>query len=90
MTVGWFQNFPRRSFLITIEHMAVYRTVRSIAPVMANVHATGLWAALRRRNLGAELLLLAECRLSQSGHLPSVSGKANCQSHRAQISRAKG
>jgi len=32
MTVGWFQHFPRRSFLITIEHMAVYRTVRSIAP----------------------------------------------------------
>ncbi|WP_421661658.1 hypothetical protein [Nitrospira sp. BLG_2] len=32
MTVAWVQHVPRRSFLITIEHMAVYRTVRSIAP----------------------------------------------------------
>lgn len=32
MTVAWVQHFPRRSFLITIEYMAVYRTVRSIAP----------------------------------------------------------
>jgi len=32
MTVAWVQHFPRRSFLITIDHMAVYRTVRPIAP----------------------------------------------------------
>jgi len=32
MPVAWVQHFPRRSFLITIEPMAVYRTVRSIAP----------------------------------------------------------
>jgi len=31
MTVAWVQHVPRRSFLITIEQMAVSRTGRSIA-----------------------------------------------------------
>lgn len=36
MTVAWVQYIPRRSLLITIEHMAVSRTVRSIAPRRKN------------------------------------------------------
>mgnify|MGYP003507255003 FL=1 len=44
--------------------MAGYDSFRSIGSVIANVTATGLKTALRRRNLGAELPLLAEsCRL---------------------------
>ena len=46
--------------------MAGYDSFRSIGPVIANVHATGLRTALRRRNLGAELPLLAVLRLSES------------------------
>ncbi|MGZ8375365.1 MAG: hypothetical protein ACXW4C_10125 [Nitrospira sp.] len=45
--------------------MAGYDSFRSIGPVMANVNATGLRTALRRRNLGAELPLLAGSGLSR-------------------------
>jgi len=40
--------------------VAGYDNFRSIGPVIANVHATGLRTTLRRRNLGAELPLLAD------------------------------
>jgi len=40
--------------------VAGYDRFRSIGPVMANVHAAGLRAALRRCALGAELPLLAD------------------------------
>lgn len=43
-----------------------YDSFRSIGPVMANVHATGLRTALWRGDLGAELPLLAVLRPSVS------------------------
>ena len=45
--------------------MAGYDSFRSIGPVMANVHATGLRTALGRGDLGAELPLLAGSSLSR-------------------------
>ena len=40
--------------------MAGYDGFRSIGPVMANIHATGLRSALWRGDLGAELPLVAD------------------------------
>lgn len=57
--------------------MAGYDSFRSIGPVIANVNATGLRTALRRRNLRAELPLVAEYRRLLNGHLLSALDKVN-------------
>ena len=54
--------------------MAGYDSFRSIGPVIVNVNATGLRTALRRRNLGAELPLLAETCRSINVHSIETKG----------------
>ena len=55
--------------------MAGYDSFRSIGPVMANVHATGLRTALWRGDLGTELPLLADgsprpgANITNGGHV---------------------
>ena len=65
--------------------MAGYDSFRSIGPVIANVHATGLRTALRRRNLGAELPLLAESCRSIGVHSYFISQITPKLSHLANI-----